>query len=391
VNESESGSYGGADTASASEADGSMADVADCSEPWPLENTFCLKDLNVLKQVRTRKREWLGVYEGMSLTFFQGTGSQDLLCASRSPSVLYRRLRKMSATFPLIVRRAPSKVGLPRKIEPAKPDRFAQLRRSAFEAVGEARRMLDPDSFSLPFVPLKDPSWFVYELLSFDRLIVQAEAKSLYGALNELSGILLTIEERCGNRNLMRAHEYSDLSAEFAAALRLARGENKFRVANAEAQRRIDKFLAKSEEIVATRFEKMRQASDFLHTIANMSRSKGAKVGDRATGTETRKALTVLHRLAQDEPLKSIAQVAIDGRVDDAKTLRNYKSLERLVSRFSKRLARAVYDEYSPRIESLDYNHLFHALRDWPWIDRRRDRLALMEAARRGLPRLRLI
>jgi hypothetical protein len=40
--------------------------------------------------------------------------------------------------WPVHVRRAPSKVALPLKIEPAKPDRFAVLRRGAWEAVGYA-------------------------------------------------------------------------------------------------------------------------------------------------------------------------------------------------------------------------------------------------------------
>ena len=44
--------------------------------------------------------------------------------------------------------------------------------------------------------------------------------------------------------------------------------------------------------------------------------------------------------------MKAIAQVAIDGQVDDPASLRRYKSLDMLVSRFSKRVARAVQNEY---------------------------------------------
>ena len=101
--------------------------------------------------------------------------------------------------------------------------------------------------------------------------------------------------------------------------------------------------------------------------------------------------LKVLQALARGEPLKAIAQVATDGQVDDAKSLKKYKLFERMVSRFSKRVARAVHVEYGPTIVSLDYNHLRYALRDWDWIDYHRDRLALMEAARRGIPHLHIV
>jgi hypothetical protein len=89
--------------------------------------------------------------------------------------------------------------------------------------------------------------------------------------------------------------------------------------------------------------------------------------------------------------MKAIAQVAIDGAVDDVASLKKYKSLNILVTRFSRRVAQAVRQRYGPRIESLDYNHLFYALDNWSWIDRREDRLALIEAARRGLPRVRIV
>jgi len=361
------------------------------SPPWLPEDMLCLAALSTLKKVQTIKGYWLGAYQGIPSGLSQGGPILELLCASRSPSVLSRKLKELGAQFPIFVRRAPSKDKLPIRIEPVQPDRFAQLRRSAYEAVGQARRTLDPDSFLLPFVPLNGYEWFVYELMSFRSLITESEAKSLHKALRELYWTLVKIEDRARSWNLNRPDGYSDLANEFVGAIQTQRGNESFHVANSEAQSTIEKFLAKNEEIVTKRFEKMRQAADFLHSLGNMCRSKGEKAGDRATGTETRKVLTVLDQLAKGNPLKAITQIATDGQVDDLKSLRSYKSADRLVFRFSKRLAKAVYQEYGSGITSLDYNHLFHALRDWPWIDRRRDRLALMEAARRGLPLLRFV
>ncbi len=147
--------------------------------------------------------------------------------------------------------------------------------------------------------------------------------------------------------------------AEFTRLLQTTREENRYRVTGAKAQGRIDEFLANSEEAVAKRFSMMKKAADFLRTLSNKARNKGSKAGDRSTGAEVRNVLSVLHRLAQGEPMKAIAQVAIDGQVDDPASLRRYKSLDMLVSRFSKRVARAVQNEYGVRIVSLDYNHLF--------------------------------
>jgi hypothetical protein len=297
----------------------------------------------------------------------------------------------MTVILPLIVQRAESRNQLPREIEPAKPDRFTQLSRSAYEAVGYARQLLDPDGFSLPWVPLKGHTWFVYELMSLDKLIVQSEAKLLDEALGELCGALFEMEDRARNWNRISLSEYFNFSTEFAEALRSEKEKGRFHVAVTKAQERIDRFLSDSEQTVTERFKQMGRAADFLRTLANIARSTGGKVGDRSTGLETRAALAALCALAQGQPLKAIAQVATDGLVDDAKSSKKYKALERMVSRFSKRVARAVQLEYGPRIISLDYNHLVYALRDWPWIDRRRDRLALMEAARRGLPQVRLV
>jgi hypothetical protein len=381
---------GAASTTEANSAPGCpTADIGDDSTPWPPEDFFGLSELRTLLEVRVKKGHWLGAYQGIWLGFSQGDPNQEFLCASQSPSVLYRKLKKMAPALPIIVRRASSKEALPRQIEPTTRDPTSQLRRSAFEAVGEARRMLDPDGFLFPFVRLKGFEWFVNELENFECTIVEAEAKSLNKAFSELRGVLFKIEDHAGQWNLTRPHDYFGFSAEFVEAIRSEKEKGAFRVASVKAQRRIDKFLVDSEEAVTKRFEKMRQAADFLRTLANAARTKGGKVGDRATGKETREVLSVLQALAQSKPLKAIAQVAVNGQVDDVLTLKKYKSLERTVSRFSKRVARAVLDQYGPRIVSLNYNHLCHALRDWPWIDSHRDRLALMEAARRGLPHLR--
>jgi hypothetical protein len=357
---------------------------------WPNEDCFQLRELDFLRKVRILEGEWLGVYQGMLGVFAQGTGAQEILGISRSPAVLYRKLKKMTLVFPLIVRRANAKSDLPSHIEPAQPDRLAQLSRSAYEAVAYAQQLVDPDDFSLPQARLKGYEWFVYELMTFEKLIVQPEARALHEALVELCEVLFKIEDRARNWNELGSSDYFGFSTEFAEALRSEREKGKFRVANVKAQRLIDKFLAVSEDSVTKRFETMRRAADFLHTLANAARRKGGQVGDRATGKETREVVTVLKRLAQGEPLKAIAQVAIDGQVDDAKSLKKYKSLDRMVSRFSKRVAKAVYDQYGPEIDWLDYNHLSYVLNDWPWIDSYRDRPALMEAARRGLPGLRL-
>jgi hypothetical protein len=358
---------------------------------WPDEDLFLLRELSVLKKVHILKGEWLGVYQDMLYGLSQGSPTQVLLYVSRSPAVLYRKLKDMAITLPLIVRRASSRDQLPREVEPAKPDRFTQLSRSAYEAVAHARQLLDPDGFLLPSVTrLKSYGWFVYELMTIERVIVQSEAKSLDEALGQLCRVLFKIEDRARNWNVIPLSEYSVFSTEFAEALGSEKEKGKFRVANAQAQDKIDRFLADSEAAVLERFKQMRRAAEFLRTLANMARRKGGNVGDCSTSNETRAVLTALHALAQGEPLKAIAQVATNGQVDDAKSLKKYKSLERMISRFSKRVARAVQVQYGPKIVSLDYKHLIYALQDWAWIDLRRDRLALMEAARRGLPHLRL-
>jgi hypothetical protein len=352
---------------------------------------FLIQNFDILKKVRILKGEWLGIYQGIHLGLSQGRPTQELLCASRSLDVLYRKLKKMGVIFPILARRAQSKKILPREIKPAEPDHFTKSCRSAYEAVAYARQLLDPDGFSLFSVRLRSYEWFVYELMNFDHSLEKPEAKSLSENFSELRDMLLKLEARASNWNVMQPQEFVDLSTEFVTALRSAKEKNKFRVTGAKAQRSIDKFLADSEAAVIKRFDNMRRALDFLRTLANRARSKGEKSGDRATGSEIRKVIALLHRLAQGEPLKAIAQVVIEGQVQDDKSLKRYRSLNVLVSRFSKRVARAVREQYGPRIASLDYNHLFHAVRDWNWLDRRTDRMALMEAARRGLPHVRIV
>ena len=224
-----------------------------------------------------------------------------------------------------------------------------------------------------------------------DLLIEAAEAKSLARALEELCGVLLEIEERAGKWTISRPPDYPRLATEFLDAVHTARERGDFRVKNEAAQAKTDKLLVSSERGAKAKFEQMRGAADFLRILANEARSKGGKAGDRSTDEEVRKALRVFHRLANGEILKGIAQVAIDDQVDDAQSLKQYKLLERLTKRFGQRVAKAVFGEYGPNIRSLDYDHLFYALRGWPGLDRRQDRLALMEAARQGLPKVRLV
>jgi hypothetical protein len=100
---------------------------------WPPEDVFAIKDLATLSKVQTANGEWIGVYR-------PGYGDS-LLGASRSPRALARRLKGLTLCWPLHVRRAPSKEALPLKIEPAKPDHFASLRRGASEAVAYAQKI----------------------------------------------------------------------------------------------------------------------------------------------------------------------------------------------------------------------------------------------------------
>jgi hypothetical protein len=135
----------------------------------------------------------------------------------------------------------------------------------------------------------------------------------------------------------------------------------------------------------------MSRAADFLRTLANEARSKGGKPGDRATATEIRKALHIFHRLATGETLKGITQVVIDDHVDDAKSLKQYKRFERTTKRFGKRIAEAVHMQFNPNVPTLNYRYLLHAIRNWPGIDSRQDKRALIQAARLGLPNIRLV
>jgi hypothetical protein len=372
-------------------AGGSLADLSDCSLAWPRTDSFFLWELLTLKKLQISKGDWLGVYQSMPLTpFSQWAGYQELLCASRSPAVLYRKLKVAALTFPVIVRRTSSRNDLPKQIESAKPDRFRQLSRSAYEAVAEARNMLKPSSLRLPMNPIKGFAWFVWEL-SDDRLVAETEKVPLYRALENLCVLLLTIEERTTKWTLSRPQNYLDLATEFRMALEKATASGYFLVHKKEAQDRIEKFLSSSVRSAGRQFGEMSRAADFLRTLANEARRKGGKPGDRATVEEIRKALVVFNRLARGETLKAIAQIAIDDEVDDVRSLRQYKSFERLTKRFGKRVAEAVHKEFGPNIPTLNYNYLFHALRDWPGIDRREDRFALMQAAKQALPKVRLV
>lgn len=379
---------GAAGTQQASSATEPAVRTDNSSNPWSQGDRFVLIELDFLKKVRIPIGQWLGAYGWFPRKFSQGTESQELLWASQSTVALYLKLKEVGVTPPIILQRAETRDLLPERIEPVRPDRFAQLARSAYEAVGHARQILNLNSSLHPFLKLKGADWFVFRMFYFDHLITEAEAKKLAEDFSELCRTLLKIEDHASEWSHLKAREYPDFSVEFAEALRVLRQEGKFRVANYKAQRRIDKMLSDSEEAVRQQFERMRQAADFLHDLANEARSKGESAGDRSTGIETRKALSVLTELASGTPLKAIAQVAVGGQVDDVQTMKEYKRLERLVARFSERVAKAVHRQYGPMIRTLDYSHLSYALRDWQWIDRVRDKPALLEAARRGLPEL---
>jgi len=104
---------------------------------WPADNVFLARDKDTLLKVTVDKGEWLGIYR------FCGAG-EELMLASRSPRALYRHVKHFVLDWPIIVRRAESRRGLPQGVYPKELDRFAKLRRSAFEAIAEARKRIDP-------------------------------------------------------------------------------------------------------------------------------------------------------------------------------------------------------------------------------------------------------
>jgi hypothetical protein len=107
---------------------------------------FLLEDRNSVKKVRLTKGECLGVYQG------SGPGGE-LLCASRSPIALYRKLKRLKGIrWPVSTRRARSKKELLRPL-PSKRGRFEWLMDRAFEAVAAARTRLDPNYILHPKEP----------------------------------------------------------------------------------------------------------------------------------------------------------------------------------------------------------------------------------------------
>jgi hypothetical protein len=131
------------------------------------------------------------------------------------------------------------------------------------------------------------------------------------------------------------------------------------------------------------------QAGDFLRDLGNKARCKGSKRGDRTTKDEVRRMLRVFDALAKtngNEPLKSIADAESGAPTFEGRA----RSLSTQVGRFARRVAKSVNDTYGPGMMSLSYAQLFHAVRGLPGLDRKQDRRALIEAARRGLPRVRL-
>lgn len=356
------------------------SDTANPSTKWPADDLFMLRNLDDFKHVRNPAGEWLGVYGGFSLGFAQGLPVHEVLCTSRSPVVLYRNLKRMAVAFPVLVRRAASKSDLPRQPQPSAPDPRAQQRRKAFEALYTHRRLMNPNGAGHPMVRIKGYNWFVYELLQA-ALIDQPEAASLAEGLRKLCVELLKIEERATDWTPMRPLDYSKLSQQFAEAASSARQEKAFRVSSAKAQLKIDKFLEDSEKCVRDNFRTMRQAAEFLRELGNEAKRKGFPAGDRSTAKQTRRAIEIFRGLASG---KSVKEIAVDEAGEDYE--RRLRSLSVTIRRFEKRVAKAVYDRFGPKVPSLNYLYLVHALDNWPEIDRRRDRDALLEAARRALP-----
>ncbi|MBZ5538235.1 MAG: hypothetical protein LAO31_19960 [Acidobacteriia bacterium] len=125
----------------------------------------------------------------------------------------------------------------------------------------------------------------------------------------------------------------------------------------------------------------IKQAEDFLTDLANEARNKGSEPGDKPTREEIRKMLDIFDKLASGDTIKSVA-------IDEA-GLNNCERKARALSvqllRFATRVKEAVHRTCGPR--SVNYLELFHALRDWPGLEKRRDGRALMEVAKRaGIP-----
>jgi len=229
-------------------------------------------------------------------------------------------------------------------------------------------------------VQLKGFEWFVYELLE-TGLIAQSESARLSGSLQGLRITLLNIEERADAWSPMHPLNYSSLADEFTEAVIYARREGAFRVSKVVAQAKIDHYLEGSERCLRKNFDRMRQAAEFLRDLGNEAKRKGSQAGDRPTEKETRRAIEIFRALANGQSLKDIA-VAEAGENYEPRV----RSLSVTAARFEKRIAKAVHHRFGPKVPSLNYLYLLHALEDWPEVDRRKDRDALLEAARRGLP-----
>jgi len=108
------------------------------AESLPPQDRFMVRDIETLSALSVRKGECLGIYES------HGNGGLKLVCKSSSPKRLYLDAKRLNSRLQhlLIVYRAKSKGDLPLEIPPKPEDRFSMLRRHAFEAVAEARRIL---------------------------------------------------------------------------------------------------------------------------------------------------------------------------------------------------------------------------------------------------------
>lgn len=358
----------------------SAVDPNGASTRWPDEDFFMLENPEDFKKLRNPEREWIGVYRGMSPGVFQGEPIHELLCASRSPSVLFRRLKPMSASFPVFVRRASDRSLLPQQLTSAPPEPLAQLRRKAYDALFTHRHLLDPTDAGHPMVPLKGFEWFFNDLVG-TRKIEHCETARVYNGLRKLFEELSTVEERAAAWTPMQPLDYSHLADQFTEATDSARRDGAFRVSNIDAQAKIDRYLEASKRCLRNNFDRMRQAADFLRDVRNEAKRKGSPVGDRSTAKQTRRAIEIFRGLASG---KSLKEIAVDEAGEDYE--RRLRSLSVTVSRFEKRIAKAVHARFGPNLPSLNYLYLLHALENWLEIDRRKDRDALLEAARRGLP-----
>ena len=108
--------------------------------------SFIARDLQELSKVPVKPGEWLGVYRCPPLgVLSQIEPIQEMLCTSRSPKALCRKLRKLkniAVIWPVMVLRATSRAALQKEIKPGNPDRFMVQMQRANAAVGTAWKIV---------------------------------------------------------------------------------------------------------------------------------------------------------------------------------------------------------------------------------------------------------